>query len=318
MKSQLPSLDIVIVHWNSPEFLKDCLKSVCSSAKNRFQITKIWVVDNASSNKSFSEILTLDLPIEIIENPVNVGFAKANNQVGLKTESDYLFLMNPDVQLQADALDRLVEFAEKPDNEKVGILGPSMKLGNGEVLKECAVFPNAWNLINDFLGLYRISPKWFPSFRLGNWDHHTTKRVDHVMGGACFVRTSIFKLLGGLDERYFLYFVDLDFSKRMSMLGYSSVYLKEAEVIHRTDEIKDSGSAFRYLHSIKGRFLYATTHMGVGALFLITILSIGVEPVLRFGRAFFQLDAKQIQRVFETYKLLLIGVQNEDSRVSKV
>lgn len=301
----LPVVDIIIVHWNSPEFLSECVNSLENSSSKQFRFGKIWIVDNASTEKRFDIIRLSDLPVEIIENSENIGFAKANNQVGLISNADYLFLMNPDVQVEEKTLDRLTCFSEDPGNKKIGIVGACMRLGNGEMLKECTDFPDLRRLLNDFLGLDRISQKLFPTFRLHTWSHETTREVDHVMGGACFVRTELFRNLGGLDERYFLYYVDLDFSKRMALSGYKSVFLSDAEVIHKTDEIKDSSSAFRYFYSIKGRFVYVNTHMSSFSLVIVGFASIFVEPVLRLGRAMLKLNTSEVLTVLNTYRLLL-------------
>ena len=314
----LPSLDVLILHWNSPGYLKDCLRSLEKSQRDRFSLKHVWVVDNASSDRNFGNLHDYRLPICFIENSRNLGFAKANNAIGLKAKSKYLILMNPDVTVEVDTLDRLVTFMEAPENQSVGIVGPSMHLGSGELVRECAEFPNTTTLISDFLGLSRLFPKVFRTFRLNSWDHEQTREVDHLMGGVCFLRTETFQKLGGFDDRYFLYFVDLDFSKRLRNMGLTSVYLREAAVVHKTDEIKEIAGAFRMFHSIKGRFLYVKTHMGFVPLLVVTLLSVFVEPLMRLVRALLTGNRTEVFKVFDTYLLFIQDLNDEDCGTPKI
>ncbi|MEQ9824861.1 MAG: glycosyltransferase family 2 protein [Puniceicoccaceae bacterium] len=303
----LPTLDIIIVHWNSPDFLKRCLQSLEQSHRSRFSVVNVWVGDNRSEHQDFSELQSFTLPLRWQLNPVNVGFARANNQVGLTSRSDYLLLLNPDVEVEADCLDRLMAQMESPRHTGVGIAGPHMQLGNGEPVRECAVFPTTRSWICDFLGLGKLRIPALGGFRLLDWDVSQTREVDHLMGGACLVRTRVYQDLGGLDECYFLYFVDLDFSKRMADSGWRSLFVHDARVIHRTDEIKSTGSMIRLLHSIRGRLRYTYTHLGLVARILTVILTFTIEPLLRIGRGLLQRDATQIRDLFKVYAMLLKG-----------
>ena len=95
-------------------------------------------------------------------------------------------------------------------------------------------------LIGQSFGLDRILPSWFPPHFLSEWAHDTIRSVDQVMGAFLMIRRPLFEALGGFDERFFVYFEDLDLSLRARELGWTSVYLATAQAFHRGQGTTDS------------------------------------------------------------------------------
>jgi len=109
----LKKLDIVIVNWNSGEQLKSCLESIVKTDKTGFELNKVVVVDNASSDNSLFGLEEIDLPLKIIRNSTNRGFAAACNQGAKESDADYLLFLNPDTVLFKDSLSKPIAFMEK-------------------------------------------------------------------------------------------------------------------------------------------------------------------------------------------------------------
>jgi N-acetylglucosaminyl-diphospho-decaprenol L-rhamnosyltransferase len=121
----MPSLDIVVVNWNAGHQLRACIESVLNVDKRAFQLKRVVVVDNASIDGSVEELETLqqNIPLIVIQNPKNYGFAVASNQGAKDSTADYLLLLNPDTRLFKESLNTPIEFMEKLENKEVGIVG---------------------------------------------------------------------------------------------------------------------------------------------------------------------------------------------------
>jgi len=111
-----PVLDIVIVNWNSGIQLRRCLESVTRANQHDLALRRVTVVDNASSDHSAEGLEDLPLPLAVIRNPTNRGFAAACNQAALSSPATYLLFLNPDTILETDSLAVPVAFLEQPAN----------------------------------------------------------------------------------------------------------------------------------------------------------------------------------------------------------
>jgi len=137
----MPSLDIIIVNWNSGKQLHQCLETIKSTSKDGFRLSNIYIVDNASHDGSMDGISNVSLPIRIIYNEDNKGFATACNQAARSSQSDYLLFLNPDIKLLESSLRAPIAFMEQPENKTVGIVGVQLLDESGAVARTCARFP---------------------------------------------------------------------------------------------------------------------------------------------------------------------------------
>ncbi len=293
-------LDLVIVNWNSGNQLKNCLESIERAKKDNFILNKIVIVDNASVDSSLEGIDKINLPIEIIRNPENYGFAKACNIGAKKAEGDFILFLNPDMLLFEDTFVNLFEYIYEHDKPEIGIYGIQLLDENGNIQRTCAKFPNVWNLVVRSLGLDTINSKFSKSYRLNDWNHQETKEVDQVIGAFFLVKRKLFEELKGFDERFFVYFEELDFSKRAHDLGFKTIYVTEAKAYHKGGGTSEKAKGRRLFYDVQSRTIYAFKYFGFLGGIAVLFTSWFIEPFLRMGYTLLK-NPEEIFDVIEGY-----------------
>jgi GT2 family glycosyltransferase len=224
-------LSIIVVTSNSEGFIAKCLKSL---EELRSLSAEVLVVDNASGDAT-TKIIRQHFPwAKLIENEMNLGFAKANN-IGIRAasaSSDYLCLINPDVVVLPGCVQKLLNFMEH--NVSVGLVGPAMIGSDGALGRSCMRFPNLWNCLCDAFALYRAFPH---SAMFGGHDMHDyspdrVQDVDILNGWFWLVRRQAVDQVGLLDERFFMYGEDIDWCVRFKQMGWRLVYYPLTKAIH--------------------------------------------------------------------------------------
>lgn len=275
------TLDIVIVNWNAGIQLRECIASIADAPLQEFTLEKVILVDNGSTDGSLEEVDSGDLPLEIIRNSNNAGFARACNQGARRGSADAILFLNPDVRLFPSSLTLPMRFLNDADNRRAGIVGIQLVAADGSVSQSCARFPNLTTIVEQMLGLDRIFPEYFPGHFMTDWDHRENRRVDQVMGAFFMVRRRLFELLHGFDERFFVYFEDMDFSLRAACLGYESWYLADAAAFHRGCGTSDTARAHRLMYFLRSRILYIYKHFGKHNGNVLLFATMCFEPMAR-------------------------------------
>jgi len=271
-------IDIIIVNWNSSYLLKNCVDSIINTAGGEL-VNKIFIVDNNSTDGSL-DLLPINDRLEIIKNTTNNGFAKAANQGFKKSTATYSLLLNPDTKILKNTLFESASFMN--ENPEIDILGIQLLNQNGNVTYTCSRFPSPSALFFDSVGLSKIFPKIFkPSIIMTDWDHLTSRPVDQVMGAYLFIRRSLFSSLGYLDEDFFVYFEDLDFSKRLAETGKRSFFNSEIKAIHIGAGTTSKVKAFRLALLLESRIKYSKKHFNKIGQFLTFIITYFIEPISR-------------------------------------
>jgi N-acetylglucosaminyl-diphospho-decaprenol L-rhamnosyltransferase len=299
------SLDIIIVNWNSGPHLRRCLDSMQHASRKGLESTRVVVVDNASTDGSADHPDFTALPVVIIQNNSNRGFATACNQGAQGSEADYLLFLNPDTVLQKNSLEEPITFLNRPENAHIGICGIQLTDETGRVSRSCARFPTARDLVGRTLCLERLLPRFFPNHFLCEWDHCESCIVDQVIGAFFFVRREVFDLLGGLDEGFFAYYEDLDFSYRARQAGWSSYFLTTARAVHRGGGCSEQAKAERLCYSLQSRILYGHKHFGRTVAAAILMGTVLVEPFSRLALAGWRGSAREMWETVEGYAMLL-------------
>ncbi|MCK4236351.1 MAG: glycosyltransferase, partial [Candidatus Krumholzibacteria bacterium] len=173
----MASVDIIIVNWNTGRQLRECLESVSGADMEGVELGRVVIVDNASSDGSERGLDGIRLPLRIIYNRENRGFAAACNQGALGSCSDYILFLNPDTVLFRNSLAVPVVFMESEANERIGVVGIQLIGDDGQPDRACARFPTPARLFSRIVGLYRLSPRLFPSYRMADWDHAEDREV---------------------------------------------------------------------------------------------------------------------------------------------
>jgi N-acetylglucosaminyl-diphospho-decaprenol L-rhamnosyltransferase len=233
-------LSVIIVNYNVKYFLEQCLCSVREAlrqsgvdSRESGVNTEVLVVDNASSDGSM-EYLQPRFPfVQFIQNTVNVGFAKANNQALQQAKGKYILFLNPDTILPEDAFSACTAFMEA--HTDAGALGVRMIDGSGRYLQESKRgLPTPWVALCKMSGLTRLFPtsKLFARYYLGHLPDDSTCEADALSGAFMLVRKQTLDTTGGFDEQFFMYAEDIDLSYRIQQAGYNNYYFPACTIIH--------------------------------------------------------------------------------------
>jgi len=303
-----PYLRIVIVNWNSGTALSSCLRSVATIAERiGFTLEKVVVVDNASRDGSAERLeetfqaYSIALPLRAIRNATNRGFAAGCNQGIAGAEVDYVLLLNPDTLLLETSLADAIGFLQRSRNKDVGVLGVRMVDGDGKTGRGCARFLTPRLFFNRLSGLHAIAPTRFPTHAMEEWDHEENRDVDHVMGAFYLIRWSVIETVGPLDEDFFVFFEDLDYSLRVRRAGWRIHYLAETSIYHQFGHTSDQARATRLFFSLRSRIIYSSKHFGRVQTLLLLSASLLLEPLTRVMRALLRRSPREMREIFVAY-----------------
>jgi len=274
------SVHVVIVNWNSGAQLRECLQSFGAVAADDLAVVRVTVVDNASTDGS-AENLHSNAPLVVIRNENNRGFAAACNQGAADSDAEYLLFLNPDTRLMPGSLECPARYLQSEHHENVGIIGIQLIDAKGQVARNTAREPTAWRMIGNSIGLDRLMPSVFPPHFVTDWTHDETRTVDQVMGAFFFVRRKVLEALGGFDERFFVYYEDVDFAARARQRGWNTVYLAGAQAFHRGQGTSEAVPARRTFYFCRSRILYARKHFGVLGGAAVMFATLFLEPLAR-------------------------------------
>lgn len=238
----MSDLGIVIVNWNTRDYLRRCLETVLAS-QGDFAF-RVVVVDNASSDGSAEMVRAAFPAVELIVSGVNGGYSYANNlglrALGLRgagaVDADaprYALLLNPDTEVPPDALFSMVRFMDaRPD---AGVAGPKLVLEDGSLDLACRrSFPTPEVSFYRFSGLSKLFPRHprFGRYNMTFMDPDVETEVDSVVGAYMQVRREAIFDAGLLDETFFMYGEDLDWAFRIKKMGWKVFYHPSVTVRH--------------------------------------------------------------------------------------
>ena len=218
-------LSIIIVSWNTKEFLLPCVRSVFENEQGISR--EVIVVDNGSQDGSGNEVKKTFPFIHLVENQKNMGFAKAVNQGLQKASGRYILLLNPDTQMKGGAIERFVSFMDS--HSDTGVAGAQLLNSDGSKQNSIANFPSlATELLNKRL-LRWLFPKRFPGKEK---NYPEPVEVNSVIGACMMVRREALDQVGSLDEDYFLFLEETDWCYRMKKAGWKIHHVPQTEVFH--------------------------------------------------------------------------------------
>lgn len=311
-------VSVILVSYNTAKMTIDALNSLFESKVN-FEL-EVIIVDNASSDNSVALIKTHYPHLTLIENKKNVGFGRANNQALAVMKGDYLLLLNTDAFVQADTLQKTVDYIEShPD---CGLIGVRLLGSNGVLQPSCRYFPTQFNLFADRMGLHRL----FPSIKLvddPSIDHNITQECDWVPGCYYLLRKKTIDEVGLFDPLYFLYSEEVDHCFSIKKAGWKVVYFAGTDVVHIGGESAKSVSAISGVSrqvphlQIESELLYFRKNHGViglfGHLFMSNLADIiqTIKDILRFrGLTTILFNLKRIYSFWHLYLLTKLATKS--------
>jgi hypothetical protein len=226
MSAPQPDLSVIILSFNTRELTLACVQSVFAAQDDL--TLEVIVVDNASSDGTIEALRAAWPGARIIANDHNLGFARGNNAGLRAAHGRCLMLLNSDTLAQPGALGALVKFMDAhPD---AGACGPMLLNEDGSLQPSGRPLPSVWRLFVDMTKLYRLWQR--DVFEQRGRDYTQVGRVGEVSGAALLIRREAYERVGGLDEKLFAYYEDVDLCKRIGDAGYVIYYVPDAKVIH--------------------------------------------------------------------------------------
>jgi GT2 family glycosyltransferase len=283
-------LSVIIVSYNTNKLLIDCLKSL-KSQKTDFDF-EVIIVDNGSEDQSAQSakkyISVQNLSGKVIESKENLGFSKANN-LGIEVaKGEYILLLNSDTVLKCNVLQDLMDFAHKhPD---AGIVAPQLLNTDGSVQKSVRKLPTLFGAVKEYwLGMQ------------GEYEPYQPKKVhsvECVTAAAFLISPQALKKVGNLNEKYFFYYEDIDYCRRVIKAGLKIYYQPQITVKHLMGEsgkkLVNTANQWRRLkagsriyHGRISNFLIylitSVTRPGVKRILASNILWLMLVVLLTFG-----------------------------------
>ncbi len=275
-------VDIVIVNWNAGTMLAECVASVSCEARDI--VASVVVVDNGSIDGS-ANIASSDVALTIDRAGANLGFGKACNRGAAPGTAPFLLFLNPDARIGPGSLQAALAHLCSAAGARDGICGVQLLDEAGDVQRDCARFPSARTFLATAVGLTRIAPRFFRPIMLEEFDHRSSRHVEHVIGAFYLIRRSLFERLGGFDEQFFVYLEDLDLSRRVADAGWRTFYLAGTPSFHIGGGTSAQVKAHRLVYANSSRLLYAFKHLGRGRGWAVAIATLAIEPWIRLVQA---------------------------------
>jgi len=271
----MSDLSIVIVNWNTKDLLIQCLKSLKWTLQ-RLEM-EVFVVDNGSTDGS-KEAVRAEFPeVVLIDNPLNLGFAKANNQAMRLLKGKYALLLNPDTQVKEGAIETLKAFMDH--HPEAGVVGPQLLNGEGSKQNSIANFPSlATELLNKSF-LRWLFPGRFPGKERTYSD---PIEVDSVIGACMMVRRETMEQVGLLDEGYFLFLEETDWCFRMKKAGWKVFHYPRAELYHFQGKSAEQDKKRARVEYYRSRYLFFKKNRGVWQWVILLVglmIKLGIEFV---------------------------------------
>lgn len=223
-------LSVLIVNYNSGALTHSCLSSLTRA--DLPPQTEIIVIDNGSSDES-AGFLRADWPeITVMANDMNKGLAAAVNQ-GLKAaKGEFILLLNPDIIVIGSAVKILISYLMA--NPRVAVAGGKLLSPNGKLQHSAFRFYRPATIIyrRTWLGGTRRGRAELDRFLMKDYDHERARHVEWLMGSCYLLRAVAIAEVGGMDERFFLYFEDVDWCRRFWEKGWKVGYVPAARFSH--------------------------------------------------------------------------------------
>ena len=217
---------IIIVNWKQYELTKSCLSTLKSSKFNDFQII---LIDNESNQKDLNDLKNQFDQVKTFTSEKNLGFTGANNigiNYAIKNQFEYVMLLNNDTEIDKNFINPLLEAFQKYN--KLGAVQP--------VIMNFYQNKKVWNAggnLNKFFGYTSVIKK----------PKYINRKIDWISGCCILIKTVVIKKVGLLDENFFAYYEDVDWSIRIKKAGYDLAVVKSSLIYHHGSKASKNESS---------------------------------------------------------------------------
>ncbi len=247
-----PKVSIICATYNSADYLPVFLRSLEKLPADEIEII---FIDNNSCDSSVELIQKWGRAFLLVQNKRNRGWSAANNQGIAVAKGKLIFFANPDIWFESEGVQQIVQFLE--ERPEFAAAAPQLLNPDGSIQPSCRRLPTLTDLVCQLSGLAFLFPQsFFNRWKMPKFDHQSFREVEQPMASALLVRQEAFAKIGRLDERFFVFFGDVDFCRQLKAAGYRTAFIPEARFFHRRGgATRKMGAAF-YFSSHFGFFRY--------------------------------------------------------------
>ena len=262
---------IVILNWNGRKMLEQFLPSV---VENSSSDAEVIIADNASTDDSISFLKQNYPQLRIIVNDKNYGFAEGYNRALEQVDADYFVLLNSDVEVTPNWIAPVVEYMEA--DEKCAICQPKLLSYYNRDTFEYA--GGAGGFI-DYLGYPFCRGRIFTTLEKDHGQYNDPCEVFWATGAAMFVKASVYKQLGGLDNDFFAHMEEIDFCWRAKNNGYKVCYCPQSTIYHVGGGTLPASSPFKTFLNFRNNFALLFKNLRKHRLFCVLPLRVVLDYV---------------------------------------
>ena len=226
-----PQVDVILVNYNSTDHLLQCLTSLYNASRGL--TIHVWIQDN-DSRDNVDRVGDLFPQVRLVKNGSNLGFARAVNRALLQGSASYILILNPDTIVAPRFFEPLLEYMSA--HRDVGMIGPKILDTDRTIQGSARAFPT---LLTALFGRKSILTRFFPdnpitreNILTSRCDGLTPMAVDWVSGACMLVRRETVDHVGPMDERFFMYWEDADWCRRIWQKGWKVIYFPVSSVLH--------------------------------------------------------------------------------------
>jgi len=273
----MTQLAIVVLNWKQARLTVNTIESI-KKITHRYFNYQIILVDNGSPDDSLSQLrqkYSSAKNITIIANRHNLGYVEGNNtgiRYALKHHFDYVLVINNDVLVKPDFLDKLVKQAKS--NPKIAILGPKIYFAPGYEYHHHYPRPQLGKIIwsvggridwQNILG----SNIGIDEFDQGQYDHQNSSSIDFISGCCFLIKKTVFQKIGLFDPRYFLFLEDADFCQRAKKSAYQLAVVPSSVIWHLNSQTTGAGSHLHDYFLSRNRLLFGLQYAAARTKFAL-------------------------------------------------
>jgi GT2 family glycosyltransferase len=287
-----PLVAVVILNWNGKQFLEQFLPSVLAST---YTNVKIIVADNASTDDSVSFMANHFPTVQVIQNKENGGFAKGYNMALQHVEADYFVLLNSDVEVTPNWIEPVIELMEQ--NKMIAACQPKILDFNKKTHFEYA---GAAGGFIDYLGYPFARGRVIDTIEEDTGQYDAPTACFWATGACMFVRASVYKELGGLDEYFFAHQEEIDLCWRMQLSGYKIFAQPKSVVYHVGGGTLPKGNSKKVYLNFRNNLIMLYKNSSAGQLLLKLPLRFGLDALAAY-KALFGGDAGYFVAVIKAH-----------------
>jgi GT2 family glycosyltransferase len=287
MATDNKDIEFSIVSGSNEEMLFECIDSLFTTMSGSPCSWSLTVTCNATSTTLAERVRAAYPSAKIIDNESSRGFAANHNTVLLASTARYVWLLNDDLVMLPDTVQKITDYMDRRENARVGAVSPRLLNPDGSLQPSTYGFPTMPQILLAYSGmrehrltdalLSKVAPLLRP--RAGSsrfWAHDRTIEVDTFRGACVAMRMTAVRDVGPMTEIAIVGGEETEWHRRFHQKGWKVVYFADASVIHYGSQTVRDGGSNMYHEYLKGALYYFRTGSGRATytLFCTTLLGV--------------------------------------------